>query len=102
MQPTAPNQRFLEITYYDGKPLAAYLTLPRHEGDRSARTERREAGLLIDYAADGRAIGIEITAPTKVTLASLNQPLAAANQPPATANDLAPLLAAQNRTPTTA
>ena len=76
--------------------------MPRKTGDRSARTERREAGLLIDYAADGRAIGIEITAPTKVTLTSLNEALAVANQPPATANDLAPLLAAQNRTRTTA
>lgn len=91
------RQRYLEVTYRKGKPFVAYLYLPRKIGDRSARTERREAGLLIDYAADGRAIGIEITAPTKVTLANLNQALAAANQPPATPDDLAPLLAAQTR-----
>ena len=45
--------------------------------------------MLIDYAADGRAIGIEITAPTKVTLDGFNRVLAVAHQPAAEAADLA-------------
>ncbi len=84
------KHRFLEITFRKGKPLAAYLYLPRNPGDTSVRTQRHESGLLMDYAADGRAIGLEITAPSKVTLATLNQALAAANQELATADELAP------------
>ena len=91
------NQRYLKVTYRNGKPLAAYFTLPRNRDDRSARVERRETGLLIDYTPDGRPIGVEITAPGKVTLAALNRALAAANQPPATPDDLAPLLAGRPR-----
>ena len=98
----ACQQRYLEVTYRKGKPLVAYFYLPRNVGDTSVRTTQHDPGIVTDFAADGRAIGIEITAPTKVTLASLNQALAAANQPPATANDLAPLLATQDRTTTTA
>ena len=88
------KQRFLEVTFRKGKPFAAYLYLARRPGDVSARTERREAGLLIDYTADGRAIGIEITAPSKVTLDAVNQALAAVQQELATPDDLAPLVAA--------
>jgi hypothetical protein len=88
------NQRFLEVTFRKGRPFAAYLYLPRRVGDVSARSERQDAGLLIDYTADGRAIGVEITAPSKVTLDALNRALAAAQQEPATADDLAPLVAA--------
>src|SRR5258708_27607821 len=87
------KHRYLEITYRKGKPVAGYLYLPRKSGDRSSRTEKHDAGLLIDFASDGRAIGIEITAPTKVTLAAFNRALAAAHQEPAAADDLAPLLA---------
>ena len=93
----ASQQRYLQVTYRKGKALAAYLYLPRNTGDTSVRTTQHEPGIVTDYAADGRAIGIEITAPTKVTLANLNQALADANQPPATPDDLVPLLAAQSR-----
>lgn len=85
---------YLEVTYRKGRPLAAYYYLPRRDGDRSARTERAEGGLLIDYAQDGRAIGIEITAPTKLTLSRLNQVLQRLGQQPVEREDLAPLLAA--------
>jgi uncharacterized protein YuzE len=88
------KHRFLEVTFRKGKPLAAYLYLPRSPGDVSARTERQEAGLLIDYTADGRPIGIEITAPSQLTLEAINRALAAANQEPATLEDLVPLVAA--------
>ncbi len=86
------KQRYLEVSYRRGKPLAAYLYLPRQPGDRSTRTQQQEAGLLIDYAPDGRPIGVEITAPSQVTLAALNRVLATAQQSPITAAELAPLL----------
>ena len=85
---------FLEVTYRQGKPLAAYLYLPRESGDKSSRTVKVEPGLLIDFAADGRAIGIEITSPANVTLAGINVALAKANQEPLTSRDLTPLVAA--------
>ncbi len=85
------KERYLEITYRQGKPLAGYFYLPRKSGDTSVRTERHDSGLLIDFAPDGRAIGIEITAPTKMSLATLNQALAAAKQEPDTASDWGPL-----------
>jgi len=85
------KHRFLEITYRRGKPLAAYLYLPRNPGDKAARTQRQDTGLLIDYAQDGRPIGIEITAPTKITMAALNQVLSLAHQDPVTPDDFAPL-----------
>ena len=87
------NQRYLEVTYRKGKPLAAYLYLPRVAGDTSVHTERPAPGLVIDYSADRRPIGIEITAPGKVTLAGLNQVLVSVGQNPATADELAPVLA---------
>src|SRR5437764_8028585 len=87
------KQRFLEITYRKGKPVAAYLYLPRQRGDVSTRTEQHGLGLVVDFTADGRAMGVEITAPSRITLADLNQTLKEINQPAATADDLPPLLA---------
>jgi hypothetical protein len=94
------NSRYLEITYRRGKPVAAYFYLPRRPGDVSTRTVSGEAGLVTDYTADGRPIGIEITSPSVLTLSSLNAALAAAQQPPAAPDDIAPLLAGHRRTPT--
>ncbi len=88
------SNRYLEVTFRNGKPLAAYLYLPRNSGDVSVRTEKRDEGLLIDFAADGCPIGIEITAPTRVSLDALNSVLTAVHQDPATPEELAPLAAA--------
>ncbi|MFO0838958.1 MAG: hypothetical protein U1D55_10575 [Phycisphaerae bacterium] len=48
----------------------------------------------MDFAADGRAIGVEITARTRVTLDELNHVLAALNETPVASADLRPLHAA--------
>jgi len=88
------NSRYLEITYRSGKPLAAYFYLPRSPGDTVARTKEIEPGLLTDFTADGRPIGIEITSPRSLTADGLNRVLAGLGQPPATADDLRPLSAA--------
>jgi hypothetical protein len=86
--------RFLEVTYRNGKLIAAYLYLPRKPEDRSVRTKRLERGLIVDIAGDGRAIGIEITSPTVITLTDLNLALAEANQPELQPDEAAPLLSA--------
>jgi hypothetical protein len=93
------NSRYLEITYRRGKAIAAYFYLPRRTGDVSAQTVTGDAGLVTDYTADGRAIGIEITSPSVLTLSSLNAALAAAQQPLAAPDDIAPLLSAPRRSP---
>jgi hypothetical protein len=88
------NQRYLQVTYRKGRPLAAYLYLPRNVGDKSARSVRCDGGLVLDFAADGRAIGVEITAPTATTLESLNRALLQARIEPVSAEEISPLLAA--------
>lgn len=85
---------YLEVTYRKGRPLAAYYYLPREEGDRSVRTEQLGGGLLVDFAPDGRAIGVEISAPSQLDLEALNGALVRLGQEPVRPEDLAPLLAA--------
>ena len=58
------KRAFLKVTYRHGRPIAAYFHLPRQPGDSAVRTDRIDDVLLVDRAADGRAIGVEITDPT--------------------------------------
>ena len=85
---------YLEVTFRKGRPLAAYYYLPRSEGDRSIRTETVAGGLVVDFTADGRPIGIEITAPTRLVLGDLNQLLLKLGQSVVAREDLGPLAAA--------
>jgi hypothetical protein len=87
------SKPYLEITYRQGKPFAAYLYLERRPGDTSVRTQPHE-GWIVDYASDGRAIGVEFTDVSDIDLASLNQVLTAAHQPELSVADLIPLKAA--------
>lgn len=89
------TERSLQITYRKGRPFAAYLYLSRVTGERSARTEASADGLLIvDFAADGRPIGIEITAPGAVTLDRINDVLRHLAQTPLPEVEFDPLRAA--------
>jgi hypothetical protein len=88
------KEPYLEVTFRHGRPIAAYYYLPRETTQKSARTRRVEPGLVIDFTVDGRAIGIEITAPAKVSLGALNEVLKELGQAPASEADLAPVLAA--------
>jgi uncharacterized protein YuzE len=88
------NDSYLEVTFRHGRPLAAYLYLPRAAADKSYRTERVEPGLVIDFNRRGKPIGIEITAPAKVSAPMLNRVLRRLGLPTVTPSDLAPLRAA--------
>jgi Protein of unknown function (DUF2283) len=88
------KQPYLEVTFRHGQAIAAYYYLPREASQRSVRSRRVEPGLVIDFAADDHPIGIEITAPSMVSLAALNAVLREIGQPPASQADLAPMLAA--------
>ena len=85
---------YLEVTYRKGRVLAAYYYLPRRDSDKSARTERTTGGLLIDFAADGRPIGIEIHSPSRFAPSDLNEVLKRLGQTPVDKEDIAPLVAA--------
>lgn len=88
------NTAYLEVTYRQGKPVAAYYYLPRLAGQRSVRTRRVEPGLLIDYAKGGRPIGVEITAPASLSVTAFNRVLRELGVAPVRRQDIAPLIAA--------
>jgi len=89
------TERSLQITYRKGRPFAAYLYLSHKPGEKSVRTEPTSNGLLVvDYASDGRPIGVEITAPEAVTLDSINTLLENLGQPPLLEQEFRPLTAA--------
>ncbi len=85
---------YLEVTYRHGRVVAAYYYLPRRADDDVARTERREAGLLVDYADDGRPIGLEITTPSRISRELLASTLLSLGCGPLVPGEFDPLLAA--------
>lgn len=66
------RKHYLEVTFRKGKPLAAYLYLPRESGSKSVRTVKAGNGILVDYGDGGTVIGLESTAPTVVTVEQIN------------------------------
>ena len=88
------REPYLEVTFRHGQPFVAYLYLPREPGEKSFRTSKASLGMVVDFGRSGNPIGIELTAPTKVTLPALNQLLDELGQPPLRAADLEPLRAA--------
>jgi uncharacterized protein YuzE len=88
------KERYLEVTFRKGKRIAGYLYLPRSGETKSARTEQAVPGLLIDLSESGEPIGLEITAPGRVTLNEINAALNRLGLDPISADELAPLLAA--------
>jgi hypothetical protein len=84
---------YLELTFRHGAVLAAYFYLPREGDARSARCERFDPGLVVDFDREGRAIGIEITSPERVTLDRFNRLLEQLGQSAVEERDLRPLRA---------
>jgi len=74
--------------------MVLYYYLPRRAKDKSHRTRRVEPGLAIDFARDGRPVGIEIVAPDKLTLAAFNRVLRELGFRLLKRVELAPLIAA--------
>jgi hypothetical protein len=89
------TERSLQVTYRKGRAFAAYLHLSHQTGEKSAKTVASPDGLLIvDYAATGRPVGVEITAPQAVPLERLNQLLAELGETPLAEQDYKPVRAA--------
>jgi hypothetical protein len=87
------HDRYLEITYRRGRPLAAYLYLPRHEKDKSERVIQEGPGIMVDIAEGNRPIGIEILSPHDISLTLLNDILAKYSLPMLDGAEFAPLTA---------
>ena len=85
------REHYLEITYRKGKPLAAYLYLSAASGVKSVRTESKDAGLMVDFGPGEQPIGLEITAPEKITAAQINAVLRSLDLSPMKEEDLSPL-----------
>ena len=85
---------FLKVTYRHGRPIAAYLHLPRRPGDAADRTERIDDVLLVDRAADGRPIGVEIVDPARFDPVRLFALLESLGQAAIDREELRPLVAA--------
>ena len=81
----------LEASYLHGELIAAYLHLPAADGAPSTRCEEAGPGLVIDFASDGRPIGIEVTMPRLVTVIAINEVLSKLGMPTMSERDLAPL-----------
>jgi hypothetical protein len=88
------RDRYLEITFRKGKPLAAYLYLSRAAGVKSLRTEPRGAGLLVDFGPEDQPIGLEMTAPGQTTAHQINEVLHSLDLSPMAEDELSPLEAA--------
>jgi hypothetical protein len=69
------NHPYIEVTYRDGKPFAAYLYLSTCGDPAVATTRRVRPGLVADFAADGALVGLEIVHPSRTTRAELLQVL---------------------------
>lgn len=85
------RDHYLEVTYRKGKPLAAYLYLSAVSGARNVRTESRGAGLMVDYGLGDQAIGLEVTAPGRMTVSQINAVLRSLDLSPVREEDLPPL-----------
>lgn len=70
------NEPCLEVTFRDGRPVAAYLYLRRSRGPTAQGTRRLGEGLVLDLTRDGVPLGVEITAPKAVTPDALDRALA--------------------------
>lgn len=88
------KEPYLEVTYRKGRVLAAYFYLPRSGKRKAVRTRRVDPGLIIDLASNGQPLGIEITAPSQLTAATLNRVLREFGVAPVRPKDLSPLRAA--------
>jgi uncharacterized protein YuzE len=86
--------RYLEVTFRKGKPMAAYLYLPRRSNAHSVRTTSAGSGIFVDFDSNDVVLGVEITSPQAITLDTINRVLRDIGQSAVSAEEIAPLQAA--------
>jgi uncharacterized protein YuzE len=80
----------LTLSYYRGKLMAGYFTLPVERHGPVARSKELPEGLVVDYDEDGHEVGIEIVDPSPEAAEALLR-LAKQLQLPNAEEELAPL-----------
>lgn len=85
------NDRYLEITFRKGKPLAAYLYLTGKKSTQCAKTIKVDEGLIADYDQDGIPVGLEIVSPATASVQQIKNALEKIHVEPIGENELAPL-----------
>ena len=88
------KDRYLEITYRNGKPFAAYLYLNRKVGTKSSKTKKISDGIVADFDDKGNVIGLEIISPLTTNTSDINKALKSLELGPISKLELAPLKAA--------
>mgnify|MGYP003394968128 CR=1 FL=1 len=84
----------LQVTYRKGRPSAAYIRLDHRPGAKSARSVECAPDLIVDFAADGRPIGVEVIDPEGVTTGQIFAVFDGLGLARPDAADLSPLAAA--------
>ncbi len=84
----------LQITYRKGRPFAAYIHLDRRPGERSVRSEELGPEIVVDFAADGRPLGVEIVSPDVTPIEDVLKVFDRLGLGRPEASELAPLVAA--------
>lgn len=82
---------YIQVAYRRGKPIAAYLYIPREENERSVRVQSFGDEFKVDFNADDRPIGIEIPDPVHCTPEQVNAILEQLSLPALPSAELAPL-----------
>lgn len=81
----------LTISYRDGRPYAAYLSLTRSAPRKVHRTREFESEILVDFARDGQPLGIEMLDPRHATRTRLNRIMKKLRLPPLEREAVRPL-----------
>ena len=84
---------FFQVTYREGRPLAAYIHLDRRSRERSVRSEEVAPEIVVDYSADGRPLGFEIVSPEVTSIEDVFRVFDELGLGRAEASELAPLVA---------
>ncbi len=87
------NDYLIEFSLHRGRFVAGYLTLPHSEEDTVAYSRKVRPGYVVDFTEDDRAIGIEMTTPSLVSLKTLNEILKELGRPSIKEASMAPLAA---------
>jgi uncharacterized protein YuzE len=83
----------LTVTYLGGRPVVAYLYIPRRKREKSDHCREVEPSMVLDIDKQGKLIGIEFLIPKMVTLEAVNRVLEEYDLKPLKEYDLAPILA---------
>ena len=83
----------LQVTYREGKPWAAYLSIGNRTG-RTVAVSRERGPVVVDLDADSNVLGFELHTITADGVDRLKQELTAHHLQEVSGKDLRPLLAA--------